>query len=409
MKNYSLKIPIGFHVGNKSTEYTPLSVSDLELSIIFDHQSGSDEDKLKALNDYFSTKSFKDNISFCKNHDFSQIKLSLNGRPPQKSSPLVDPKKLVDLSDLTKRSSRYSHVNTNTAIICCYYNPTNNKAMLSNWNYFNNYISACKMPLFSIELSYDGSFHLPNDKNIKRVKSNSIMWQKEVLLNMLARELPSKYKNIAWIDIDIYFDNPSWPDMLLSIMENYNFVQMYSFYRWYTRDSREIEYECHSAIKVRGGHSSYGENWPASQPGGAICSDRSFFEKVGLFEYAICGGGDEMVIGPVLGQAQCKNYSDKINQITAGNQSLLNKWADWQESLSINFNPNVSFLDQTAHHKWHGSLKNRQYQSRSSNLKNIDFSKNLAKNNFGCFEFINVGAETIKGFKDYFLNRKEDE
>ena len=70
------------------------------------------------------------------------------------------------------------------------------------------------VPLVTIELSFDGAFELEKgDAEILiQISGGAVVWQKERLLNLALKAVPSEVVKIAWLDCDLIIERPDWVD-----------------------------------------------------------------------------------------------------------------------------------------------------------------------------------------------------
>ena len=95
--------------------------------------------------------------------------------------------------------------------ITAYFNPAHYCRRRHNYREFRRRLST---PLLTVELGYDGRFELgTGDADVLiRVEGRDVMWQKERLLNIGLRALPSECKYVAWLDCDVVFERPDWAE-----------------------------------------------------------------------------------------------------------------------------------------------------------------------------------------------------
>ena len=95
--------------------------------------------------------------------------------------------------------------------ITAYFNPARYRQRRHNYREFRRRLSA---PLLTVELGYDGRFELGNrDADVLiRVEGWDVMWQKERLLNIGLRALPSECRYVAWLDCDVVFERSDWTE-----------------------------------------------------------------------------------------------------------------------------------------------------------------------------------------------------
>ena len=67
------------------------------------------------------------------------------------------------------------------------------------------------IPLLLVEGAFGKRpFLLPESDQVLHVRCPSILWQKERLLNVAIDHLPPSSKKVAWLDADVFFENPEW-------------------------------------------------------------------------------------------------------------------------------------------------------------------------------------------------------
>ena len=95
--------------------------------------------------------------------------------------------------------------------ITSYFNPTGSHRRRVNFEVFRQKLN---VPFVVVELATDQPFELgPHDAPIVvQIRSSSVLWHKERLLNIAVQHVPRRISNIAWIDCDVIFGNDSWAE-----------------------------------------------------------------------------------------------------------------------------------------------------------------------------------------------------
>ncbi|MDD5070940.1 MAG: hypothetical protein PHV17_09455, partial [Candidatus Omnitrophica bacterium] len=97
--------------------------------------------------------------------------------------------------------------------ITTFFNSNQYKGYYENYKIFRKHTKKQGLNLIAVELAYNHSqFSLTKDDSevLVQVKGKSVLWQKERLLNLALKSLPSECTKIVWIDADIIFDDNSW-------------------------------------------------------------------------------------------------------------------------------------------------------------------------------------------------------
>jgi hypothetical protein len=96
------------------------------------------------------------------------------------------------------------------AVVTCYFNALGVKSRLTNFEIFAARLKKQKVPLFVIEALFPGQkSSLAHFANVTTVECESVLWQKESLLNLLVRKLDTKFTGIVWCDADVILKMPS--------------------------------------------------------------------------------------------------------------------------------------------------------------------------------------------------------
>ena len=105
------------------------------------------------------------------------------------------------------RIPRYTHV-PGLWVITAYFNPCRYATRRVADDLFAHALKRSGIPILTVECAFgDDEFELPASLDVVRFRSNSVMWQKERLLNLAASWLPPECACVAWLDTDILFEN----------------------------------------------------------------------------------------------------------------------------------------------------------------------------------------------------------
>lgn len=291
-----------------------------------------------------------------------------------------------------KDIKRYNAPIHDDIVVCiASFNAGNFTKTVMNNLYVINLLECSGIPYYIIELSYSGQQPtFTNRDNIIHVSSNSYMFHKENLLNILVSKLPEKYAKIVCLDGDVVFSNLNWINDVSNKLDEFDVVMPY-------HDSFQLGSNFITAIP--GGivmldrKSNYLEG--AYTSGYCISFNRRFFDQIGLYEYAILGGGDRMTLSQFVGRPIMINpfNSDKKQQYIEDIKS---------------FNLKFGWLNDEVYHMPHGHNKDRQYLERHSLIPELNIDTELIKNSDGVLEFVNPSKYNHITY-NYFKNRNEDQ
>ena len=70
-------------------------------------------------------------------------------------------------------------------------------------------------------------FYIPENDDVYRLRSNSVMWQKERLINYGLSKLPAECKYFAWIDCDVMFHADDWCQQACEKLKTADVIQLF--------------------------------------------------------------------------------------------------------------------------------------------------------------------------------------
>ena len=111
--------------------------------------------------------------------------------------------------------------------ITSYFNPLGYRRRLSNYRLFRANLT---IPLVTVELSFNGVFELENkDADILvQLSGGAVLWQKERLLNLALKAVPTEVEHIAWLDCDVILKREDWAAEAKRQLQDLNVVQLFS-------------------------------------------------------------------------------------------------------------------------------------------------------------------------------------
>jgi hypothetical protein len=233
---------------------------------------------------------------------------------------------------------------------------------------------------------------------VENISQNGILWQKEAAINELARRVPRHCQILAWVDTDIWFENPRWPEDLVRMMENgTRVVQLFDRANWMDREGR-IELTRESAVKAR--------NHDLAHPGFAWAAMRDFWLlSPGLYDLALAGSGDTITAAILLGVPLSHSIRTAI-----GHEQIASRrhYEAWHNATIRWCRGRVGFLPGDVWHEWHGERSERRYNSRRAMMRDFEPS-HVVRTSSGLIEWSESAPSELRdGLVHYFLARKED-
>jgi hypothetical protein len=220
--------------------------------------------------------------------------------------------------------------------------------------------------VLTVECAFgDDPFELPTDAHIVRVRSNSLLWQKERLINIGAQYLPDSCRHVAWIDCDIIFENNDWARETCHLLDTRcTVVQLWqtcvrlekgnvlglnpstvvSFAAITATDQSTLEcgrYDQH-------GHTGY-----------AWAMRREIFDAIGLYEHAVSGSADHFMCHAMYG-----HYGFCVENALKHDPQQITHLKLWGDAFYTLVQGKLGVVNGTIYHLWHGSQDRRDYFRR---------------------------------------------
>lgn len=317
-----------------------------------------------------------------------------------------------------------------TAVITCFFNPQNYRSRVENFAIFARAMQRRRIPLYAVEAIFPGqSSQIIQYCEVLTVRCETVLWQKESLLNLLLRSLDWRYEAIVWCDADVLFENPTWFRTLKMRLKKYAVVQPFAealrLPRGARRATRRAErFRSFAAVYTQKPQLLLGGDFAAhGHTGFAWAARRAVLAEYGLYDAMIAGSGDH-----VMAHAFAGDFSSRcIRRIMADNEPHIAHFTQWAQKIYPYVRAQIGYVPGRLLHLWHGETENRRYVDRNRELAAFGFDpdKHLARDERGLWRWrVNktgllggiVGSmgtptkeeQMRRWAADYFALRKED-
>ena len=318
------------------------------------------------------------------------------------------------------------------AVVACLFNPSGSRSRINNFNAFLKGIKASGVRVLVVELAfYSNPFQILDHDDVIQLRTNGVMWHKERLINIGIRRLLSEgVTKIAWLDGDIVFADPNWPQEVSARLEHSKLCPVFDTVSVCTRDNGSPML-APSAIKYYQNTGKFFVQSPINfvnlakgmlgggQSGFGWAARAEVLEKVLLYENAIVGGGDKLMLAASL--ATDFQHSDfqsltcsKISCEACGHKNrsadFSANYQDWARRWSAAVGGEVDYARLYISDMYHGERSDRGYTTRHDILYRHDFNpaKDLKAEDNGCHEWNGDKASLQHEIEAYFLSRRED-
>lgn len=299
-------------------------------------------------------------------------------------------------------------------VITVFFNPAGYSSLLKNYFIFAEQLKRQGIKLITVECAFNsGPYYIPEDENVYRLHSNSIMWQKERLINYGVSKLPDNCKYYAWIDCDVLFHSEDWAEQACEKLKTADVIQL--FKKVYYMPKGMLEYDGSKIPMLQGVAWQWKihRNWLQrrrsrelnfSAPGFAWAARREAFADLGgLYDRNIIGSGDTFLVDCYLDSWDIHGFASKFNEF------MKVDLMQWCNSLRAKKH-NLDYIPVDISHLYHGSLKNRKYMDRHDIILNYDYNPHTdIKLENNVYEWSSNKRGLHNDIRQYFFDRQEDE
>lgn len=245
---------------------------------------------------------------------------------------------------------------------------------------------------------------IPSSIPSKTVATKSLLFHKESLWNIAAREL-TKADKLIFIDADIVFHSSDWFSKCSEALDEHDVIQPYSEARWLDREGRVDMIRPPATDAIRAGMK------PALKyyhPGFGWGITRSVFERLGgLYDLSAAGNSDALFAlalrENILHDAVLAWFAGRQDKTVLSDsyKSYRRKASSMRLSVGTPSGVGIS-------HLWHGDRSDRRYISRGDLFpRNENFEYAFHRAPSGLLEW----NDTLKSNEvagQYFVGKKDD-
>jgi hypothetical protein len=295
-------------------------------------------------------------------------------------------------------------------IVTAYFNPVGYRSRRRNYAAFRRAMIASGLQLTTIECAFgDAAFEL-SGPDVIQVRGRHVLWQKERLLNLAIARLPPDCRAVAWLDGDVFFENPAWAAEAMRRLDEHALVQPFDTVvrpprarRVGNRDTAcpgfAAVYARHPERLRSGRHDLHGET------GFAWVARRDVL-ATGLYDASVVGGGDHLIAHAMGG-----DWQSPCVALLAGNDTPLQRhFRAWGERFYARVQGRIGFVAGAVLPLWHGDLARRDYTDRHRIIEDsrLNPAADLRVNDAGCWEWSSDKPELHRWVAGYFVRRDED-
>lgn len=267
-------------------------------------------------------------------------------------------------------------------VISCFYNPQGNPYRLMAFQKWYRSIKHLNHRIIECLIGPDAKPQLPDSQHITRIRTDSLLWHKETLLNKIVSELPREFKYVFWVDADVLFTNKNWlVDGVRKLQKDAVILQPFEYCVHLDKGQLRPGFDLDG---VRGATSipairhpmvwkSFASNH-ANRMGGIDVSANHNYDRHGhvgfawgarryvlescpLYDKALVGGADHIIAHAAAGHVPhpciTKAFADNLDEVMA-----------WSRRFYDAVGGRIGYVPGDLYHIWHGDLGARDYLKR---------------------------------------------
>lgn len=303
------------------------------------------------------------------------------------------------------------------AAVTAYFNPCGWRSRKRNYDAFRNAWRGSGVPLLTVECTFrhevgsqaptiQPELESEDGFPVHLVTNASVLWQKERLLNIgLQRLADQGYDGLLWVDADLLWLEPDWPQRIAKALETNPIVQCFDqSLCMYDDVHKQYEHSAMSSLVTTG--------LMAGVRGGAWAVRAECLPKEGLlYDRRIVGGGDScFAISCAIDPTSARFNRDPLlrSHLQTWNHDCRSHYCRWL-SKTRHYGQ-AGYVKQAVQFLPHGKHIRRQYgRLRDPILRNYNPTTVTAKPDGPLTWMPGVDNQLRLRVYQYFYSRKEDE
>jgi hypothetical protein len=317
------------------------------------------------------------------------------------------------LRNLVNRlAGRYAY-HDEAVIISCFYNPMNSPYRLKAFKIFYDSIKHLNHRIVECVIG-EGKPQLPESEFITVVRTESLLWHKEALLNGMIPNLPGQFKYVFWVDADVLFTNRNWLVEGVERLTWSDIIQPFEYCVHLKKDQVKPDFNLEKAKPNCGTKSRHPQVWRSfcanhednyrvfrsleydvhGHVGFAWGARRELLEDCPLYDRALIGGADHIIAHAAVGQISHPCIEKAFKEDSKAIK-------EWSENFYTHCLMGVNYVKGDLYHIWHGDIEKRQYLKRIK-----DFTPTAKKITKKDKNGLYVSKGDSKYMRSYFANRE---
>lgn len=304
-------------------------------------------------------------------------------------------------------------VASDLCVIAAFFNPCMSQLRTRHFRSFLQTLISSRVHWRCVECAFgNNEFELSADPAIIQIRSRSVMWQKERLLNAVIKTLPDRFVKVAWLDGDVLFSNPAWIVDTSAALDDHSVVQPFQYAIRLPSDRtclplQTAERTTSFAAEFENDPDTVVGNdfWSHGHTGFAWAGRREWLQEHGLYDASLSGTADHLMAHAFVGAWECPCVFERMK--------VGPRWThfrDWCKEVYPSIRSQLGSVTGTVLSEWHGSttVRNDAYYRADHHLDELSFDpiRDLKVNALGAWEWATNRPVLHQWAVDYFQQRE---
>ena len=298
-------------------------------------------------------------------------------------------------------------------VVAAYFNFNRYRSKLDNLKSFAQSLDQSGLNHLLVECALPRRpFALPAAPNTLRLRCDSVVWQKERLLNLAVSKLPESCRKVAWLDADVLFSDPDWAVKTSKALEQHPLVQPYDTAirlppatRIYAGEG-DVYSSFAYVLSKKPGMFLAGNLVSHGHTGFAWAAKRELLERHRLYDFSVSGGGDHLMAHGFCGDLA----SPCVRAMVGWETPYSDSFKRWATKVYGEVQSDIGWVPGKLLHLWHGERANRRYDLRTRELLELGYDprKHVRVGHGGAWQWGDESSALRDWAEEYFRRRKED-
>ena len=298
-------------------------------------------------------------------------------------------------------------------VITCLFNPGGYRTKRENYERFMAPLRAGNVSTLTVECAFGGdAFELPASPEVLRVRGDSVMFQKERLLNLALPHLAPSCTKVAWLDADVLFERADWVQAASEALDRFVVIQPFEHCYRLPRGSFSYngcgrKWSSFAAVHAsKPGLFTTGRYEEHGHVGFAWAARRSLLDKVGLRDADPSGHSDHLMAHAMLGDWNTVCFRRLVGLAGPYAESTRR----WAREFHAEVRGSLGHVPGALLHLWHGRIADRRYYTLALRLRAFGFDpdQHLRLDESGLWAWTEAAAAMNREYTQYFMGRRED-